>query len=52
MNERYRCGVCRKWFARPGGVTVSCCVVHPAGACCHAFEVEVTRKGWAKKVSA
>jgi hypothetical protein len=50
-ESRYRCDNCRKWFERPDGVAYSCCVIHSPRDCCHAFEVEVTKKGWYKKVT-
>ena len=49
---KYQCSSCKRFYERvEGGPTYSCCVLHSPGSCCHAFEVELHKKGWRKKVT-
>jgi hypothetical protein len=44
----YKCSTCRKRYRRFGEANFSCCVIHPKGSCCHAFEVRVSKHGIVK----
>lgn len=49
-STKYHCERCGKWFVRDSfSASWSCCVIH-VNECCHAFETEVHKKGWRKKV--
>jgi hypothetical protein len=37
-----KCPGCGDWYLpQRGPVTVSCCVIHPPGSCCHMGETKV-----------
>jgi hypothetical protein len=44
----YKCKVCRKRYRQFSERNFSCCVTHPPGDCCHAFEVRVSKHGIVK----
>lgn len=46
--EIYKCLRCKKKFQRDLNNQMNCCVIH-VDECCHAFEQEVTKKGWPKQ---